>query len=315
MCAWRSDECQLEDNDKTLARIAGLSPTRWRRLKPVMTKFFTVRHGVWRQKKLQTVYGDVASRVARNKANGARGGRARAAKAVTRSDNNESQNPGRQKADVRSTSKAGSNFEATSQTTKAKSKTKKKLPLAAGLSDRQGQGVDQKLLAFDIAAWRTRIAAVCADGTMLDDAVIHYWHAAGVDLAMDVGPTIAAVCKREIARTGCTPRSLGYYRDAVVEAATARQRAELSGLNKKQSPKVALAQKRTFDPASIDDWKMLLGDPGSRFRGDQMARNWFISSDHPLFKPRGLGANPRLTTTSHIPQPVRDIYGGVWLWL
>lgn len=339
MCAWRSDGCQLEDDDKTLARIAGLSPTRWRRLKPVMEKFFTVREGVWRQKKLQAVYSDVASRVARNKANGARGGRARAAKAAARSDNSEpqlsvdqhpekhrpekqhpeKQHPGGQKSGTQSTSKAVSNFEATngttSQPTKAKSKTKKKPPLAADLSDNKSQEAEQRLLVFDIAAWRSRIAAVCADGTTMDDAVIYYWQAAGVDAELDAVPTITAVGKREIVRTGRAPHSLGYYRDAVVEAATARQKAEQGGLSKKLPTKVTQAQKRAFDPASIEDWKALLGDPGSRFRGDQMARNWFISNDHPLFRPRGLGANPRLTATSHIPQPVRDLYGGVWLWL
>lgn len=314
MCAWRSDGCQLEDNDKTLARIAGLSPTRWRRIKPAMVKFFSVQQGYWQQKKLQAVYGDVASRVARNKANGARGGRARAANSTKRV--NEIKKPEETYGhDAKASGKRASKPAASNQATKAKPKAKKKRPPAAGLADQKKSGENFAGGDFDVAVWRAQIAAACAEGTLLDDAVIHFWNAAGVDLRQDAIPTIVAVCQREVARTGRVPRSLGYYRDAVLEASAVRQNAEQGGLSMKAPPKVALAQKRTFDPANTDDWKEMLGDPASRFRGDQMARNWFIPNDHPLFKPRGLGANPRLCKTSHIPEPVRDLYGSAWMWL
>ena len=80
MCAWRTRGCCLKDNDRLLARIAGVSPTRWRRLKPNLVEFFTVTDGLWQQKKLSYVYDTVAKKVARNRTNGARGGRATAAK-------------------------------------------------------------------------------------------------------------------------------------------------------------------------------------------------------------------------------------------
>ena len=305
MCAWRSDGCELEDDDKTLARIAGLSPTRWRRLKPVMAKFFAIRQGVWQQKKLQAVYSDVASRVARNKANGARGGRARAAKATDRLDSRE----------PTGSSKHGADQTATRQTTKTKPKAKIMLPLAAGATDNQEEGDCLAALPFHADVWRSQIAAVCADGTLLDGAVIHYWNAAGVDLELDAVPTIEAVGERELARTGRAPHSLGYYRDAVVEAATDRQKAVQGGLKRKPVPVLLQGQKKDFDPTNEDDWKTLLGDPNDRFRGDHMARNWFVSSDNPVFRERGLGANPRLSVTSHIPQSVCKMYGAAWLWL
>jgi len=80
MCAWRTRGCCLKDDDRLLARIAGVSPTRWRRLKPNLAEFFTVADGLWQQKKLSYVYDTVAKKVARNRTNGARGGRATAAK-------------------------------------------------------------------------------------------------------------------------------------------------------------------------------------------------------------------------------------------
>jgi len=80
MCAWRTRGCALKDDDRQLARIAGVSPTKWRRLRPALTEFFSVTGGVWKQKKLTYVHENVSKKVARNRQNGARGGRATAAK-------------------------------------------------------------------------------------------------------------------------------------------------------------------------------------------------------------------------------------------
>ena len=80
MCTWRTRGCVLKANDRQLARIAGVSPTKWRRLKPVLAEFFTVSDGIWRQKKLTYVHESVSKKVARNRQNGALGGRATAAK-------------------------------------------------------------------------------------------------------------------------------------------------------------------------------------------------------------------------------------------
>jgi uncharacterized protein YdaU (DUF1376 family) len=80
MCAWRNRGCQLKDNDRMLARIAGLSPAKWKRMKPVLAEFFTVADGLWRQKKLLYVYDTVSKKVARNRENGRRGGQITAAR-------------------------------------------------------------------------------------------------------------------------------------------------------------------------------------------------------------------------------------------
>ncbi len=325
MCAWRSTGCELIGDDKTLARIAGLSPTRWRRLKPALEQFFDTGTGVWRQKKLQAVYRDVASRVARNKANGSRGGRARAAKAADKPD--KTREPGKKDVEVsvKLSSEAQATDQATTQATaqatpqatkaKTKSKSKDKQPPAAVLQNIGEEKCRSKEPPIELDLWRTEIASACGDGTLLDDTVIHLWHAAGVDLALDAVPTIAAISARELKRTGQVPHSLGYYREAVLEAAANRGKAEKAGARQKAQPATPQAQKKLFDPTCAAHWRTLLGDPGNRFRGDYMARNWFVPADHPVFRERGLGANPRLGFTSHIPQAVCDEYGAAWLWL
>jgi len=309
MCAWRSAGCELTDNDKTLARIAGLSPTKWRRLKPALAQFFDTGGGVWRQKKLQAVYRDVASRVARNKANGSRGGRARAAKAAGESGKKDGAGAGNSVGERVATAQA------TTQATKAKTKSKVKQRPAAVSQNIQKEECSAGASAVDLALWRTAVASACGAGTLLDDAVVHQWHAAGVELSLDAVPTIAAISTRELKRTGQVPRSLGYYREAVLDAAGNRRKAEKAGKRQKAQPAIPQAQKTIFDLTCTDHWQTLLGDPENRFRGDYMARNWFVPVDHPVFRERGLGANPRLGFTSHIPQPVRDRYGAAWLWL
>ena len=307
MCAWRCTGCALEDNDKTLARIAGLSPTKWRRLKPVIVQFFTIEDGVWKQKKLQAVYSDVASRVARNKANGARGGRARAAKV----SKGVSVVPAKHSNLV--CGKEPSKAEANNPTTKTKPKLRQQ-PAADDLG--KGNEEDKSsAVPGEYTLWREQIIAACPEATALDDGVIHLWCAAGVDLERDVLPTIEAVAAREVSRTGRPPHSLGYFREAVLEASSERQKAEQAGQSLKPTRKVPQARKKDFDPANAEHWLCLLGDPSNRYRGDYLARNWFIHTDHPVFRERGLGANPRLSVTDHIPGPVRDRYGKAWAWL
>ncbi len=74
MCAWRTRGCALRDEDRMLARIAGVSSGKWRKLRPAMLEFFTVEAGYWRQKKLSKVYETVSKKVERNRLNGAKGG-------------------------------------------------------------------------------------------------------------------------------------------------------------------------------------------------------------------------------------------------
>ncbi|MBV1901071.1 MAG: DUF1376 domain-containing protein [Kordiimonadaceae bacterium] len=78
MCAWRTRGCSLRDDDKMLARIAGVSLSKWRRMRPGLVEFFSIDNGHWHQKKLSHVYETVSKKVARNRANGALGGKAKA---------------------------------------------------------------------------------------------------------------------------------------------------------------------------------------------------------------------------------------------
>lgn len=298
ICAWRSRECALRDNDKTLARIAGLSPTRWRRMKPALIDFFEVKDGYWRQKKLTTVYAGVAMRVARNRANGAKGGR------IARSLNKAAKANPKHK---QTASEQPDQAEATCRATKTKAKTKTKL--AAGLHDNNDGGKDSA--DFDVTAWREAAVAACGNHVKIDDQLLCLWHAAGVDLALDMVPTLKAITAREIDRTGAAPRMLAYFREAVLEAMQHR-------LAQKQASRVALEQRASkimFDKTSVDHWLQLLGDANSLFRGDYMARHWFIARDHPVFLPAELGPNPRLVWSSHIPTRVYETYGPKWHWL
>ena len=80
MCAWRTRGCFLDDDDKKLSRMVGVSPSKWKRLRPVIASLFTVRDGKWKQKKLTKTYEKVSKKVSALKENAARGGRATALK-------------------------------------------------------------------------------------------------------------------------------------------------------------------------------------------------------------------------------------------
>jgi uncharacterized protein YdaU (DUF1376 family) len=50
--AWRSKDCQLPDDNKMLARYTKLSPSQWRRIRPILEPFFFVQNGIWEQGRL-----------------------------------------------------------------------------------------------------------------------------------------------------------------------------------------------------------------------------------------------------------------------
>ena len=311
ICAWRSRGCALKDDDKTLARIAGLSPTRWRRLKPALVDFFQIEDGLWRQKKLTAVHTNVAVRVARNKANGAKGGRASRRAALRTTGDSE--------ASLRRTSKAKANPQLTTEqeasqhspkeaATKTKSKTQ---AAAAGPASEDTVKDENEDDGFDVDQWRAVAARSCGAGVRLDNRVLYGWYTAGVDMHADMAPTITAILTREIARTGKAPRMLAYFRESVLDAQQDRIQRETAA----QALSASAAAKLVFDPESTEHWQQLLGDAGSRFRGDYMARHWFIGPDHPVFLPAELGANPRLSQTRHIPPAVYQTYASNWGWL
>ncbi|MEO0699613.1 MAG: DUF1376 domain-containing protein, partial [Pseudomonadota bacterium] len=45
LAAWRQDTCDLPADDKKLARIAGLTPRRWKAMKPTIMEFWQVENG------------------------------------------------------------------------------------------------------------------------------------------------------------------------------------------------------------------------------------------------------------------------------
>ncbi len=274
MCAWRSKDCALADDDGALARIAGLSPTKWRRMKPVLRSFFDIEDGRWRQAKLLSVYEGVAARVARNRASGAKGGRASALKQSAKQPPNQSGD------------RTGNNAASKPQATKAK---------AAAEPD--------SLVLDSTASWRDRLAGLCGLAVVLDEQTLCAWQSAGADFETTIKPTIERLMMREQKRTGSMPKRLAYYRDAVLEAhASAPPQA---------TPQSA---KTVFEPQNVEHWRRLLGDPKSQFRGDYMSQHWFIPADHPEFAARTLGANPRLAAAPLIPAAIKAEYGRAWNW-
>lgn len=52
MAAWRTPTCSLPDDDQRLARMAKVGPKKWKKMRPVMERFFTVSDGQWTQNRL-----------------------------------------------------------------------------------------------------------------------------------------------------------------------------------------------------------------------------------------------------------------------
>ncbi|MCR4298247.1 MAG: DUF1376 domain-containing protein [Gallionella sp.] len=52
MIAWRTQEKRLPDDDKLLARYAKMTPSQWKRIRPVMSAFFKIENGYWTQGRL-----------------------------------------------------------------------------------------------------------------------------------------------------------------------------------------------------------------------------------------------------------------------
>ena len=78
--AWRLPGCRLPDNDKNLAKWVRATVKRWKKLKPVVMAFWTLKDGYWTQKRLQREFEYVATRATIARQNGARGGRPNADK-------------------------------------------------------------------------------------------------------------------------------------------------------------------------------------------------------------------------------------------
>jgi uncharacterized protein YdaU (DUF1376 family) len=69
MVAWRRPDCNLPDDDKLLARFAGLGPRQWKNIKDAVLEFWTLEDGCWTQKRLLKERSFVVNRSKINSAN------------------------------------------------------------------------------------------------------------------------------------------------------------------------------------------------------------------------------------------------------
>lgn len=83
ICAWRTPDCALPDDDKRLARMAGLTPAKWRRMRPTIEAFFDVSDGSWSQKNLTKMRKNVRKKVDQKR----KAGRASAKAKLLKSNN------------------------------------------------------------------------------------------------------------------------------------------------------------------------------------------------------------------------------------
>lgn len=292
MCAWRTRGCALKDCDRTLARIVGVTRPRWKKLRPVLAEFFDTTGGQWRQKKLTEVYRGVEARVAKNRANGAKGGRAKAVRSAKVS---------------RPSSAGGSDGDGDGDGAGVPTKSQNQNPepkVEAGAPD----GASDAALLARLAA-----AAGLDEGKSGDATVVATWQAAGADEVADMLPTITRLRAREEGRVGRAPKSLAYYGAAVLEARDARLGAVTRG-KAHANAHPAAPPKRVFDRDSVADWRAFLGDATSRFRGDYVSANWVIGRDHPVFEATSLGPDPRCSINHRIPDAVMNEYAAAWGW-
>ena len=318
MCAWRTRGCALKDDNRQLARMAGVSPTKWKRLRPVLAEFFTVAGGLWHQKKLTGVYETVAEKVERNRLNGAKGGRASAAKQAR---------SGKAVGQPSKAGETGQKFEAgwpRKITEAVPSVLAENKADAAANAAASGEPSDQatktkaktKFIGSSKLATTTHdeiAAAAGLDPLYLDAATLVEWSAAGVDHELDMLPTIRRLAARQLAKAGKVPQHLAYYSRAVLEARDKRLGAVTLG-SAHAAARPAKAAAIPFDRTKPEHWRRFLGDKDSRFRGDYLSRNWRVPRGHPEFLSAGLGPDPKCRFNSAIPADIYEEYGLSWGW-
>jgi uncharacterized protein YdaU (DUF1376 family) len=70
MTAWRTGDCALPDDDRLLARYARCDARQWKKLRPILETFFTIRNGKWRQGRLTDEFQAASDRRRKAAANG-----------------------------------------------------------------------------------------------------------------------------------------------------------------------------------------------------------------------------------------------------
>jgi len=80
ICMWRSPGCKLPDDDKRLARMVGVTPAKWRKLRAAISEFFIIENDHFYHGKIHEAYQNLKTKKEQNKSNGAKGGQANALK-------------------------------------------------------------------------------------------------------------------------------------------------------------------------------------------------------------------------------------------
>ncbi len=65
----------LPDDDASLAQVTRLHPAAWKKNRPAIRRFFTIEDGEWNHKRINDEMDKASQFIAKQKANGARGGR------------------------------------------------------------------------------------------------------------------------------------------------------------------------------------------------------------------------------------------------
>ncbi|MCK0068060.1 DUF1376 domain-containing protein [Kordiimonas laminariae] len=287
MCMWRTRGCALRDDDKLLARIVGVSSRRWMKLRLVLEDFFLVADGQWQQKKLNLVYEAVAAKVEKNRSNGAKGGKVRAARAKALKNKESLQAPAPSLVEAKA-SQTGSK----KQATKAKTESK----------ESSGSREMEALYSEVTAASGLLIGR-------LEKALIKAWLDGGCDPQQDILATITRLKEREEIRQGKAPLHLAYYNAAVEEAKGSKK-----PVHRISDAEARLKNQRLFDRKNPEHWRTFLGNASSRYRGDYMSQNWIIPSGHPVFIPADIGPDPRVRFNRSIPSEVYSEYAAFWGW-
>ena len=84
--AWRTSDCTLPDDDRLLARYARLEPRQWRRIKPILSEFFAIEDGKWKQLRLLDERAAVRTHREKQSAKGKAGAAAKALKRHARDE-------------------------------------------------------------------------------------------------------------------------------------------------------------------------------------------------------------------------------------
>ena len=67
LIAWRSPDCSLPDDDARLARMLGITPKKWAKLKPSVMAFWKLTAAGWQQERLTKEFRFVAKKSEQNR--------------------------------------------------------------------------------------------------------------------------------------------------------------------------------------------------------------------------------------------------------